>query len=160
MTNKEEVRAQPRTQLTCHSMAGCEENGSSMLSLKHRRGKTFFPQPTLKSRVCNNRHILPVDRWQVNCVRGGSISAPQNSLGAARLPCSRHKQIPKVSSTNPSLSESDREGWCLILLVFLGVGILAPLSRAPAKAHARQMAPRADKRQTASAPPSRISCPF
>ena len=82
------------------------------------------------------------------------------SLGAARLPCSRHKQIPKVSSTNPSLSESDREGWCLIPLVFLGVGILAPLSRAPAKAHARQMAPRADKRQTASAPPSRISCPF
>ena len=82
------------------------------------------------------------------------------SLGAARLPCSRHKQIPKVSNTNPFLSESDREGWCLIPLVFLGVGILAPLSRAPAKAHARQMAPRADKRQTASAPPSRISCPF
>ena len=40
------------------------------------------------------------------------------SLGAARLPCSRHKQIPKVSSTNPSLSDSDRLGWYLIPLVF------------------------------------------
>ena len=40
------------------------------------------------------------------------------SLGAARLPCSRHKQIPKVSSTNPSLSDSDRVGWYLIPLVF------------------------------------------
>ena len=47
------------------------------------------------------------------------------SLGAARLPCSRHKQIPKVSSTNPPLSESDRGGWCLIPLVFWGVAILA-----------------------------------
>ena len=30
-----------------------------------------------------------------------------------------HKQIPKVSSTNPSLSDSDRLGWYLIPLVFL-----------------------------------------
>ena len=29
-----------------------------------------------------------------------------------------HKQIPKVSSTNPSLSDSDRLGWYLIPLVF------------------------------------------
>ena len=33
--------------------------------------------------------------------------------------CRTHKQMPKVSSTNPRLSDSDRRGWYLIPLVFL-----------------------------------------
>ena len=45
--------------------------------------------------------------------------------GAAHLPCSRHKQIPKVSRTNPCLSESDRLGWYLTPLVFWGVGMIS-----------------------------------
>ena len=59
-----------------------------------------------------------LDDWAQNM-----FAASRPSSGESRLPYSRHKQIPKVSSTNPSLSESDRGGWYLIPLVFWGVAI-------------------------------------
>ena len=61
-----------------------------------------------------------LDDWAQNV-----FAASRPSSGESRLPYSRHKQIPKVSSTNPSLSESDRGGWYLIPLVFWGVAIFA-----------------------------------
>ena len=71
--NLKGVSAQAGTQLTCHS-AGCGEHGSSMLRETSRAaGENIFPYPTLTSRVRNNRQMLRVGRWQVNCDRGGGL---------------------------------------------------------------------------------------
>ena len=67
-----------------------------MLSLKHRGGY-FFPTAKIEECVCNNRHIVRVDWWQVNCVRGGKASASQNSM----IPRGRFLSTPQKNLTSP-----------------------------------------------------------
>ena len=70
------ILPQGGTELTCHSAGRLWQTRLFNVELRTTWGFCFFfPQPTLKSRVSHNRHILRVDRWQVNCVRGGSLSA-------------------------------------------------------------------------------------
>ena len=54
---------------------------------------------------------------------------PHRAKGKAMSRCdfTLADEIPKVPSTNPPLSESDRGGWCLTHLVFWGVAIFGRL---------------------------------
>ena len=53
---------------------------------------------------------------------------PHRAKGKAMSRCdfTLANEIPKVPSTNPPLSESDRGGWCLMPLVFWGDGHFWP----------------------------------
>ncbi len=77
--SKRGASVQAGTQLTCHSAGRLWQTRLFNVELRTPRGFFFFPPPTLKSRVCRNRHMLRVARWQVNCVRGGSLAPSQNS---------------------------------------------------------------------------------